>query len=73
MVASGLEVQTAVSVQLQRSYRSYLAKRSVVEDRMIETHLSVFHSISNHAQGKCSRNSISSAARYAFNSFLIFL
>ncbi len=33
---------------------------------MIETHLSVFHSVSNHDQGKCSRNSISSTARYAF-------
>ncbi len=34
-----------------------------------ETHLSVFHSTLNHAQGKRSRNSISSEARYAFNSF----
>ncbi len=30
---------------------------------------SVFHSISNRARGKHSRNSISSVARYAFNSF----
>ncbi len=33
------------------------------------THLSVFHSVSNRAHGKRSRNSVSSAARYAFNSF----
>ncbi len=31
--------------------------------RMDETHLSMFHSISNRARGKRSRNSISSAAR----------
>ncbi len=31
--------------------------------RMDETHLPVFHSVSNHARGKRSRNSISSAAR----------
>ncbi len=30
---------------------------------MDETHLSVFHSVSNRASGKRSRNSISSAAR----------
>ncbi len=30
---------------------------------MDETHLSVFHSVSNRARGKRSRNSISSAAR----------
>ncbi len=33
-----------------------------------ETHLSVFHSVSNRACRKRSRNSVSSAARYAFNS-----
>ncbi len=37
-------------------------------ERMNETHLSVFHSVSNRACGKHSRNSVSSAARYAFNS-----
>ncbi len=31
-------------------------------------HLSVLHSVSNRAHGKRSRNSASSAARYAFNS-----
>ncbi len=36
---------------------------------MTETHLSVFHSVSNRARRKCSRNSISSTARYAFNMF----
>ncbi len=38
---------------------------------MNETHLSVFHSVTNRARGKRSRNSVSSAARYAFNSFLV--
>ncbi len=37
---------------------------------MDETHLSVFHSISNRARERRSRNSISS--RYAFNSFFFF-
>ncbi len=37
---------------------------------MDETHLSVFHSVSNRARGGRSRNSISS--RYAFNSYFIF-
>ncbi len=36
-------------------------------ERMNETHLTV----SNRARGKRSRNSVSSAARYAFNSFLL--
>ncbi len=36
---------------------------------MNETHLSVFHSALN--RGKRSRNRISSAARYAFNSFFL--
>ncbi len=36
-------------------------------EQMNETHLSVFHSISNRTRVKRSRNSISSAARYAFN------
>ncbi len=36
-------------------------------------HLSVFHAVSNHARGRRSRNSISSAARYAFNSFFFCL
>ncbi len=35
---------------------------------MNETHLSLFHSALNHARRKHSRNSVSSAARYAFNS-----
>ncbi len=35
---------------------------------MIETHLSLFHSALNHARRKRSRNSVSSVARYAFNS-----
>ncbi len=35
---------------------------------MNETHLSVFHSVSNRARGKHSRNSFSSTARYVFNS-----
>ncbi len=35
-------------------------------------HLSVFHSVSNRARGKRSRNSFSSAAPYAFNSFFFF-
>ncbi len=38
---------------------------------MDETHLSVFHSISNRACGGRSRNSISSG--YAFNYFFFFL
>ncbi len=38
---------------------------------MDETHLSMFHSVSNRARGKCSRNSISS--QYAFNSFFCFV
>ncbi len=37
---------------------------------MDETHLSVFHSVSNRARGRRSRNSISS--RYALNSFFFF-
>ncbi len=40
---------------------------------MTETHLSVFHSVSNRARRKCSRNSISSTARYAFNMFFFFV
>ncbi len=40
-------------------------------ERMNETHLSVFHSVSNRARGKRLRNSVSSAARYAFNSFFL--
>ncbi len=39
------------------------------DERMNETHLSVFHSISNRAHGKRSRNNISSVTRYTFNSF----
>ncbi len=35
---------------------------------MNETHLSVFHSVLNRTRGKRWRNSVSSAARYAFNS-----
>ncbi len=38
---------------------------------MNETHLSVFYSISNHARGKHSRNSVSSMARYAFTDYMI--
>ncbi len=38
---------------------------------MNETHLSVFHSVSERAHGKRSRNSVSSAARYAFNLFFL--
>ncbi len=38
-------------------------------ERMDEKHLSMFHSVSNRARGKRSRNSVSSVARYAFNSF----
>ncbi len=37
--------------------------------RMDEMHLSVFHSVSNHARGKRSRNSISSAARISSRFF----
>ncbi len=37
--------------------------------RMDETHLSVFHSVSNCARGKRSRNSISSAARISSRFF----
>ncbi len=40
-------------------------KKTVV---MNETRLSLFHSALNHARRKPSRNSVSSAARYAFNS-----
>ncbi len=40
-------------------------------ERLDEMHLSVFHSISNHAHGKRLRNSISFLAGYAFN--LLFL
>ncbi len=39
--------------------------------RMDETHLPVFHSVSNRARGKRSRNSISSAARVS-SSFFFF-
>ncbi len=42
--------------------------RSSGYKRMNEMHLSMFHSALNHAHGKHSRNSVSSAARYAFNS-----
>ncbi len=42
-----------------------------MHERMDEMHLSVFHSVSNRARGRRSRNSISSAARYAFNSFFV--
>ncbi len=42
-------------------------------ERINEMHLSVFHSAPNRARGKRSRNSISSAARYAFNSFFFCL
>ncbi len=41
-------------------------------ERMDEMHLSVFHSVSNHARGKRSRNSISSAARYTLSTFFFF-
>ncbi len=41
-------------------------------ERMDETHLSVFDSVSNRAHGKHLRNSISFAARYTFNSFFFF-
>ncbi len=44
----------------------------VMDERMDEMHLSVFHSVSNRAHGRRSRNSISSAA-YAFNSFFFLL
>ncbi len=40
--------------------------------RMDETHLSVFHSVSNRARGERSRNSISSAARISSRFFLLF-
>ncbi len=43
----------------------------VMDERMDEMHLSVFHSVSNRARGRRSRNSISSVA-YAFNSFFFF-
>ncbi len=36
-------------------------------ERMDETHLSLFHSVLNHAHGKHSRNNISSVARYTFD------
>ncbi len=36
----------------------------VWDERMDETHLSVFHSVSNRAHRKRSRNSISSAVQY---------
>ncbi len=39
--------------------------------RMDETHLSVFHSVSNRARGKRSRNSISSAAHINSLFFLV--
>ncbi len=38
---------------------------------MDETHLSVFHSVSNRARGKRSRNSISSAARITSRFFFL--
>ncbi len=38
--------------------------------RMDETHLSVFHSVSNRARGKRSRNRISSAACISSRFFL---
>ncbi len=41
--------------------------------RMDETHLSVFHTVSNRARGKRSRNSISSAARISSRFFGFFL
>ncbi len=34
------------------------------DERIDETHLSTFHSISNSAQEKCSKNSISSPVRF---------
>ncbi len=37
-----------------------------VDERMDETHLSAFHSISNHAHGKRLTNSISSVAQFFF-------
>ncbi len=40
--------------------------------RMDEMHLSVFHSVSNRAHGKRSRNSISSAARISSRFFFFF-
>ncbi len=42
-------------------------------ERVDEMYLSVFHSVSNRAHGMHSRNSVSSAARYTFNSFFFFL
>ncbi len=42
-------------------------------ERMDKMHLSVFHSASNRTRGRRSRNSISSAAWYAFNSFFLFV
>ncbi len=38
---------------------------------MDEMHLSVFHSVSNHARGKRSRNSISSAAPISSHFFFL--
>ncbi len=40
---------------------------------MDETHLSVFHSVSNCARGKCSRNSIFSSARYKLSTRFCFV
>ncbi len=45
-----------------------LAVKKGVRVVMNETHLSMFHSVLNRARGKRSRNSVSSAASYAFNS-----
>ncbi len=39
---------------------------------MDETHLSVFHSVSNRARGKRSRNSISSVAHISSHFFFFF-
>ncbi len=49
--------------------KNYVGGGGGVRVVMTETHLSVFHSVSNRARRKFSRNSISSTARYAFNMF----
>ncbi len=59
-----LQVQGCCSLEELRTWVCW-------DERMDEAHLSVFHSVSNRDHGKRSRNSISSAARYAFNSFFL--
>ncbi len=66
------EVNSSVFESLAHTIHSETKHGNVVigmKEWMKLTHLSVFHSISNRAHEKRSRNSISSAAQDAFNTF----